>query len=241
MQDDARHWRHRLAPNGTLRAAINLGNPVLAQRHDDGELDGVSVALARALAEHLDLPLELIVFDAAGKVVAALEEDAWDLAFLARDPKRAETIAFTAPYVLIEGTYLVPSDSVYSSVKDLDRANIRIAVGQGAAYDLFLTRTLRHADLVRAPTSAAAVDWFVSQGLEAAAGVRQPLERFAAEHAGYKVVPGRFTVIEQAIALPKRSHEVIAKVTEFLAAAKRNGLIDRALAESEQHDAQIAP
>lgn len=166
--------KRRLAPSGELRAAINLGNPVLAQKSSGGELMGVSVALARALAERIDVPLRLVPFDAAGKVVGALDEDAWDLAFLARDPKRAETICFTDPYVIIEGTYLVSSESSNVSVADLDQKGVRISVGQGAAYDLFLTRTLQHASLVRAPTSTAAVDWFVDQGLEAAAGVRQP-------------------------------------------------------------------
>lgn len=241
MKDDAQHWRQRLAPNGTLRAAINLGNPVLAQRRDDGELGGVSVALARALAEHLELPLECIVFEAAGQVVAALEEHPWDLAFLARDPKRAETICFTEPYVLIEGTYLVPQDTAYSSVNDLDRDGLRLSVGQGAAYDLYLTRTLQRASLVRAPTSAAAVEWFIDQGLDAAAGVRQPLERFAREHDGYRVLPDAFTQIEQAMALPKDREDIAAFVEAFLRGHKSSGFVSTALAESGQADAKVAP
>lgn len=241
MQDEARHWRHRLAPSGTLRAAINLGNPVLAQRHVDGELGGVSVALACALAEHLDLPLEFIVFEAAGKVVAALEEQPWDLAFLARDPKRAETICFTEPYVVIEGTYLVHQDAAYASVENLDRDGLRLAVGQGAAYDLYLTRTLQQASLVRAPTSAAAVDWFVDQQLDAAAGVRQPLEHFAREHEGYRVLQDAFTQIEQAMALPRDREDIVAFVAAFLRDRKSSGFVATALAESGQADAQVAP
>lgn len=241
MQDDARHWRQRLAPNGTLRAAINLGNPVLAQRGDDGELGGVSVALARALAEHLDVPLEFVVFEAAGKVVAALEEHRWDLAFLARDPKRAETIRFTEPYVVIEGTYLVLQDATYHCVEDLDRDGLRLAVGQGAAYDLFLTRSLQRASLVRAPTSAAAVDWFVDQGLDAAAGVRQPLERFAREHDGFRVLPDAFTQIEQAMALPKDREDIADVVDAFLGERKSSGFVASALVDSGQADARVAP
>ncbi|ASK21560.1 MULTISPECIES: transporter substrate-binding domain-containing protein [unclassified Halomonas] len=232
--------KRRLAPGGELRAAINLGNPVLAQKSFSGELTGVSVALARALAEWIDVPLRLVPFDAAGKVVTALGEDAWDLAFLARDPKRAETICFTDPYVIIEGTYLVPRESSNVRVTDLDQEGVRISVGQGAAYDLFLTRTLQCASLVRAPTSTAAVDWFVDQGLEAAAGVRQPLERFAQEHSAYRVLPDAFTQIEQAMALPRDRQDVIAWVESFLQARKANGFVAEALKQSGQEEAKVA-
>lgn len=232
--------RYILAPGGELRAAINLGNPVLAQRDANGELAGVSVALANALAVWLDVPLRLVPFAAAGRVVAALAEDAWDLAFLARDPKRAETICFTEPYVIIEGTYLIPKDTAYTSVEDLDRDGLRLAVGQGAAYDLYLTRTLQQASLVRAPTSAAAVDWFVDQKLAAAAGVRQPLERFARENHGYRVLPDAFTQIEQAMALPRDREEIVSFVDAFLRDRKASGFVAEALAASGQ-DARVAP
>jgi polar amino acid transport system substrate-binding protein len=142
-----------LAPTGTLRAAINVGNPVLAQRDPrGGELSGVSVELARALGSELGVPVQLVTFDAAGKVVAALGSDAWDVAFLARDPTSAAEILFTPPYVLIEGTYLVRDEASFRSVEELDRPGIRIAVGKGAAYDLYLTRALKHAELVRSDT-----------------------------------------------------------------------------------------
>ena len=172
----------QLAPDGVLRAAINLGNPVLAQRGADGEPQGVSVALARALAEELGASLELITFDAAGKVFAALAEDVWRVAFLAIEPVREQQIAFSAPYVAIKGTYLVAADSALTQVAQLDAPGKRIAVGQGAAYDLYLSRTVQHAELVRAPTSAAAVDWFIEQGLDAAAGVRDFLQTRVSAH-----------------------------------------------------------
>ena len=223
-----------VAPSGTLRAAINLGNPVLAQRRANGELAGVSVELARALAKHLDLPLAFVVYEAAGQVVAACEEKAWDLAFLARDPKRAETICFTEPYVIIEGTYLVSKDAPYATVADMDHSEIRIAVGKGAAYDLFLSRTLQHAKLVRAPTSAAAVEWFMERGLDAAAGVRQPLELFANENLGYRVLTDSFTQIEQAMALPREREKSAYIVEDFLRDRKAEGFVMKALAESGQ-------
>ncbi|MBJ7514896.1 MAG: transporter substrate-binding domain-containing protein [Stenotrophomonas sp.] len=192
---------HPLAASGVLRVAINLGNPVLAQG-DAAAPRGVSVWLAGRLAMALGLPHVLHTYPSAGAVVDAVDADAWDLAFLAIDPLRADRIAFSAPYVEIEGTYLVREDSPARSVHDLDRHGVRIAVGDGAAYDLFLRRELREATLQRAPTSAAAIDLFHAQQLDAAAGVRQPLQAWAALHPGHRVLADRFTAIRQAVAVP---------------------------------------
>ena len=230
-----------LAPGGKLRAAINLGNPVLAQRKHDGSLAGVSVALARELATRLEADIDFVVFDAAGKVVSACESQAWDIAFLARDPKRAETIAFTEPYVNIEGTYLVSEDSDIFAIEDMDRSEHTIAVGKGAAYDLYLSRTLQHAQIIRAPTSAEAVTWKVDRALDAAAGVRQPLEHFCTENPGYRVLPGRFTAIEQAMAVPAQNANALAFLQSFLRSAKDSGLIAQALEASGQNPALQAP
>ena len=140
------------APTGKLRAAINQGNTVLAQKGPNGEALGITVDLARELSKRLGLELELITFDAAGKVFEALKRGVWDIAFLAVEPVRAAEIDFTAPYVLIEGTYMVPKDSALKKIEDVDKAGIRIAVATGSAYDLYLTRTIKNATLVRAPT-----------------------------------------------------------------------------------------
>lgn len=228
-----------LAPKGVLRTAINYGNPVLAQRGIDGEPAGVSAALARALAERLGVPVEFITYDAAGKVFAALEQHAWDLAFLAIEPVRAAQLAFSEPYVIIEGTYLLRQDDPAQRVTELDSAGRRIAVGQGAAYDLYLSRTLTQAELVRAPTSAAAIDWFVDQGLDAVAGVRQPLETFAAANPGYRVLADSFTEIRQAMAVPKGHDAAVAYVQTFLDEHLRSGFVARELAASGQGDVRI--
>lgn len=228
-----------LAPQGTLRAAINYGNPVLAQRGADGAPTGVSVALARALAERLGVPLQLITYDAAGKVFAALEQGAWDLAFLATEPVRAAQIDFSEPYVIIEGTYLLREEDPARQVAELDRAGRRIAVGQGAAYDLYLSRTLTQAELVRASTSSAAIDWFVEQGLDAVAGVRQPLETYAAAHPGYRVLADSFTEIRQAMAVPKGRTAAAVFVQAFLDEQLRNGFVARELAASGQGDVRL--
>ena len=226
---------HVIAPGGRLRAAINFGNPVLAQRDPQtGEARGVSVALARELARRLGVPLEIVGYDAAGKVTDALANDAWDVAFLAIDPVRANAIAFTPPYVVIEGAYVVPQSSPLQANDDVDRAGVRIAVGRGSAYDLYLTRTIKHAQLVRAATSPAALDLFLNDKLDAGAGVKQPVVKFAAQHPGLRVLPGRFMVIEQAMALPKGRSAGSAYLASFVEELKASGFVDRALAESGQ-------
>ncbi|MGE8061215.1 transporter substrate-binding domain-containing protein [Pseudomonas sp. NPDC089547] len=225
-----------LAPNGTLRAAINFGNPVLAQPGADGEPHGVSVALAKSLADELGVGLELRTYDAAGKVFAALEENAWTLAFLAIEPVRAAQISFSEPYVLIEGTYLVKADAPYSEVEDLDQPGLRLAVGNGAAYDLYLSRTLQHAELHRADTSAGAVDLFIDQHLDAAAGVRQPLEQVAARNANYRVMQGAFTAIRQAVAVPRGRDAGAAYIRDFVERRLAEGFVRGALLASGQTD-----
>lgn len=230
-----------LACQGTLRAAINLGNPVLAQRNEAGALTGVSVSLAQALAHELGVPLELIPFDAAGKVFAALEGAAWDVAFLAIEPVREAQIAFSSPYVIIEGTYLVAADAPYQEVSELDQPRLRLAVGKGAAYDLFLSRTLKHAELVRADTSAAAVALFLEQGLDAAAGVRQPLQKVATTDPSLRVLKGAFTSIRQAMAVPKGRTAGAAYVQAFIERKKAEGAIHRALVANGQADVTVAP
>lgn len=230
-----------LAPEGVLRAAINYGNPVLAQQAADGSPQGVSVALAKALANELGVELEMITFDAAGKVFAALDQGAWDIAFLAIEPVRAEQIAFSEPYVIIEGTYLVATDSPYTHVDDLDQPGLRLAVGKGAAYDLFLSRTLRHAQLERAGTSAGAVDLYFAQSLDAAAGVRQPLQKVADSHPHYRVLESAFTSIRQAMAVHKPHAAGAAYVRDFVERKKAEGFVSAALAASGQSDVTVAP
>ena len=231
-----------IAPTGHLRAAINFGDPVLAQQDPQtGAPRGVSAALARELGRRLGVPVDFVTYDAAGKVFDALESGAWDVAFLAIDPIRSNEITFTAPYVLIEGTYLVPDASPLRAVEDVDRAGVRVAVGRGSAYDLYLTRALRHAQLVRVTTSADAMDLFLRDGLEAAAGVKQPIVAFAGAHPGLRVLPGRFMVIEQAVGIPKAHDAGAAYVRAFVEEMKASGFIATSLAASGRTGASVAP
>ena len=234
--------RSELAPTGKLRAAINFGNPVLAQKDQaSGEPRGVSVDLARELGRRLGVPVELVTFDAAGKVFDALKTGAWDIAFLAIDPVRAAEIVFTAPYVVIEGTYLVPADSPLRTIQDVDRDGVRVAVGNKSAYDLYLTRTLKRAQLVRVPTSPEAIDVFLKDKLEAAAGVKQPLLQFAKTHPNVRVMDGRFMAIEQAMGTPKGREAGALYLREFVEEMKASGFVARGLEKSGQGDATVAP
>lgn len=235
--------RQAFAPTGKLRASINLGNPILANRHPHtGEPLGVSVDLARELSAHLDLELECVVFDAAGKSVEAVRAEQADIGFFAIDPLRGEGIAFTAPYVLIEGSYLVASTSALQSNDEVDRPGTRVTVGKGSAYDLFLSRELKQAEIVRAPTSPTVVDVYVAQKLDVAAGVKQQLEADLKRYPGHRLLPGRFMVIQQAMGVPKtRGAEAAAYLSRFLEDMKASGFVADALQRHGIQGASVAP
>ncbi|WP_396436109.1 ABC transporter substrate-binding protein [Limnohabitans sp.] len=235
--------RKAFAPTGKLRASINLGNPILANKNPQtGEPFGVSIDLARAFAERLGVDIELVVFDAAGKSVEAVRGEQADIGFFAIDPLRGEGIAFTSPYVLIEGSYLVPEKSPIHSNEEVDRQGIRVTVGKGSAYDLFLTRELKLAEIVRAPTSPTVVDVFVEQMLEVAAGVKQQLEADMNRFSGYRLLPGRFMVIQQAMGTPKsRGSDASTYLAKFVEEMKASGFVAEALHRHGIQGASVAP
>lgn len=223
--------REQLAPTGVLRAAINFGNPILANRHpSSGTPTGVSVELATRLAALLDVQMRFVLYDAAGEVVDGCERDEWDVAFVARDPVRGKGIEQTRPYILIEGAYLVPQHSLIQSNDDVDVAGTRIVVGKGSAYDLFLTRTIQHATILRAPTSPEVVGTMLKEQCDVAAGVRQQLEADAKPLGGLRMLPGRFMVIEQAMGTPKGRIAGAQLLQEFVSYVLGNGFVDAAVA-----------
>ena len=227
-----------LAPTGALRASINLGNPVLAQGTPTAPT-GVTVDIARALASRLGVPVELVCFDAARKSFDAMTEGRADVCFLAVEPAREAEVAFTAPYVVIEGVFVVPEDSVIARTADVDREGVRIGVNEGSAYDLFLSRTLRHASVVRGNDG---IDVFRDLGLEAAAGIKQPLTRFVATHSGFRLLEGRFMEIRQALGTTRtRSAETIQFLRAFVEELKAGGFVADALRRANQPDATVAP
>ena len=229
-------------PTGRLRAAINLGNPILAHAVGEGGAGGVSVDLAREFARRLGVDLELVVVDTAGKSVDAVAGERADIGFFAIDPARGAAIAFTAPYVLIEGSYLVKEESPIRANEDVDRAAHRVVVGKGSAYDLFLTRELRQAQIVRAPSSPAVVPTFLEQGADVAAGVRQQLEADAREKPGLRLLDGRFMVIQQAMGVPKsRGEEAASYLAAFVEEMKAGGFVADALQRHGIEGASVAP
>lgn len=232
-----------LAPSGTLRAAINLGNPILARRDPVSGLPvGVSVDLAQQLAQRLGVPLQMVVLDAAGKAVEAVTNDQADIGFFALDPQRAQGVAFTGAYVQIEGSYLVRQDSPLQHNDEVDVAAHRVVVGKGSAYDLFLSRHLKHAQIVRAPTSPQVVDFFLTQQMEVAAGVKQQLEADAQRVPHVRLLPGRFMVIDQAMGLPKaRGQAATEWLTQFVQQMKVSGFVAQALVRHRIDGASVAP
>ena len=234
--------RAAFCPTGRLRASINLGNPILAGRDPaTGEARGVSVDLARRFAQQLGVPLELVVFDTAGKSVDAVGAQQADIGFFAIDPKRGEQIAFTAPYVLIEGAYLVRGDSPLRDNAEVDRPGRRVVVGQGSAYDLYLTRELKQAAIERAASSPAVVDHFLATGADVAAGVRQQLQADAQRLPGLRLLPGRFMVIRQAMGLPRsRGAQAQAALAQFVEESKAAGFVAQALQRHGIQGASVA-
>ncbi len=192
------------APTGSLRASINLGNPILANKDPaTGQPYGISIDLARNLAKRLGVEVELVVFDTAGKSVDAVKNERADVGFFAVDPLRGAEISFTLPYVLIEGCYMVREASPLQRNEEVDQAGVSVTVGAGSAYDLYLTREIKHAQIVRALSSPAVVDTFIAQNLDVAAGVKQQLEADAKRIPGLRLLPGRFMEIRQAMGTPK--------------------------------------
>lgn len=231
------------APSGVLRASINVGNPILANiQADTGKPAGVSVDLAGELAHRLGVPLELVVFKSAGESVNAVANELADVGFFAIDPERGAQIAFTGPYVVIAGAYLVREDSPLRSHEEVDQPGHRVAVGRGSAYDLYLSRELKAAAIVRAPTSPTVVDTFLAENLEVAAGVRQQLEADAQRVAGLRLLDGNFMQIRQAMGLPKSRGSAAAEYLHaFVEAMKKSGFVAQALERHHIQGAAVAP
>jgi polar amino acid transport system substrate-binding protein len=227
-----------LAPTAKLRAAINLGNIVLAQGTDDAPR-GITVDLARELARRSGLPLELVPFHGAGKVFEAV--GSWDIAFLAIEPVRAAEIAFTAPYVIIEGVYVVPESSALKSVDDVDRGGIRIAVNKGSAYDLFLTRTLKNAELVRAEGIDGSHELFLKQKLDVLAGLKPRLVSDAQKLPGARVLDGQITGVQQACGTTKARVAGAKYLGEFIEEVKRSGLVAKTIDKHGVKGVNVAP
>ncbi|MDI3419420.1 transporter substrate-binding domain-containing protein [Streptomyces luteolus] len=229
---------HDLAPTGVLRVAVNLGNPVLAQGTPEAPA-GVTVDIAREAGARLGVPVSFTCFDAARKSYEEMAAGRADLCFLAVEPAREADVAFTAPYVVIEGVYAVPADSPLTTVEDVDREGVRIGVKRGSAYDLYLSRTLRRASVVRGEEG---VDVFVAEGLEVGAGIRQPMTEYVAGHPELRLIEGRFMQIRQAVGTARsRAPETVAFLRELVEELKGSGFVGAALERSGRPGDLVAP
>lgn len=240
MQCSISEVARNLAPSGVLRVALNFGNPGLV--HDDvqtGAPSGLAVDLAQDLARELELDIEFVRFEAALQVMNALDEERWDMAFLAVSPKRLECLQFTRPYLVVPGTCLVRGDSPLRTCKSVDQDGLRIAVGAGSVSDHYLSRHLGHASLVREPTSAGAIDLFVEQSLDAVAGLQSCLAAHANPDTGYRLLDGHFMMIEHAIATPRRRTLGWAYLASYTERMKACRFIEQSLARRPQSGARV--
>jgi polar amino acid transport system substrate-binding protein len=234
--------RSDFAPTGTMRVGINHGNLVLAQKNaTTGEVKGVAVDMAHELGRRLGVPVELVQYTSAGQMTDALAAGAWDVAFLAREPGRAGEIGFTAPHLLIEGTYLVPAGAAYTRVPEVDRAGVRIAVSEKSAYDHFLTRNIKHATLVRGAGNSAGLGLLQAGKADVIAGVRQLLLMDQVKLPGSKVLDDRFMVIEQAMGMPRGRDAGLQYAKEFIEDVKASGFVARSLEKSGVRGVPVAP
>ena len=233
--------RADLAPTGKLRAGINLGNGVIATRDPaTGSPRGIAVNIARELGRRLDVPVEYVVFEQARNAVDAMQAGAIDVVFVAIEPVRAAVIDFTAPYAEIAGTYAVPPGSKIRTMDEIDRAGVRISVVARSNYDLFLTRTLKNAQLVRANTTQGSADEFVAGKVDALAGVKQRVDDAVARFPGARALDGRFMSIRQAIGMSKGRPAGLAYLKDFVEDVKASGLVAREIEQAGLRDATVA-
>lgn len=234
--------RSELAPTGKLRVGINYGNFLLVlQDTTSGEPQGIAPDLARELGRRAGVPVEFVRFDQAGKMADAVRGGVWDIAFLAAEPARADEIAFTAAYLEIEATYLVPAGSPISAIEEVDRPGVRIAVADKAAYDLYLSRTLKHAQLVRAEGLDGSYKLFVAQKLDVLSGLKPRLLIDLEKLPGARILDGRFTAVQQGIGTPKARAAAAAFLRAFVEEAKSAGLVAQAIARHGVRGVSVAP
>jgi polar amino acid transport system substrate-binding protein len=214
-----------LTPQGKLRVGVNLSNFLLVQRNDDGSIRGIVPDLALEIGRRIGAEVELVKYEKVGEVAEGGKRGEWDIAFIGAEPQRAKDIDFTAPYVEIEATYLVPAGSPIKSIDDVDRPGVRIAVSDRSAYDLWLTRNIKHAELKRVEGLEGSYQLFVKEQLEVLAGLKPKLLEDAARLPGSRILDGRFTSVQQAIGTPKGRPEGFAYLRQFADDVKASGLV----------------
>ena len=234
--------RSELAPTGRLRVGINAANFLLVTNYVPGtDPHGVAPDLGRELARLLDVPVEFVVYDSPGKLAEAGKTGVWDVAFLGNEPQRASEIAFTAPYLEIPVTYLVPDGSPIRAIEDVDREGVRVAVMEKSAYDLFLTRHLKHAQLQRATSIDASYQLFVQENLDALAGLKPRLVIDAEKLPGANVLEGQVTSVKQSAGTLHGRDSGAQYLREFIEQAKSSGLVARLIEHYGVRGVSVAP
>ena len=234
--------KSELAPSGKLRVGVNLGNFLLVNKDAaTGELRGVVPDLAQELGRRLGTPVELVTSPGAGQVADGAKAGAWDIAFIGAEPQRAEEISFTPAYLEIPATYLVPAGSAIRSLAEVDRKGVRIAVSARSAYDLYLSRNLKHATLVRAEGIPASYDLFVKEKLDVLSGLLPRLTADVARLPGARILDGKFTAVQQAIGTPKARGAAAAYLQAFVADIKSSGLVARLIEKHGARGVNVAP
>jgi polar amino acid transport system substrate-binding protein len=239
MSDQA---RKELAPTGTLRAGINLSNFLLVTgRSPAGDPEGVAPDMAKAIGAELGVPVRLVPFKSPGELGDQVGKDVWDIGLIGAEPQRAERIAFTAAYVEIEATYMVPEGSPIKSIADVDRKGVRIAVSARSAYDLWLENNIRNATLVRATGLDAAYEKFVADRLDVLAGLRPGLLKDMAKAPGMKILDGKFTAVQQAVGTARPNAAGAAFLAAFVEKAKKSGLVGGLIERHKVKGLSVAP
>ena len=230
-----------LTPTGKLRAGINFQNPLLTTLGPNGEQGGVAVEFAHELARRLAVPLEIIPYKSAGALADAVTSDAWDISVLGDEPERAKVIAFATPLTEIEATYLVPSGSPIRSIDEVDRPGVRIVSPAKSAYDLYLTRTIKNAQLVQIAGTTAAQEHFVREKLDALAGLKPSLLDVAPTLPGSRILDGHFTVVRHTVGMPRGRDAAAAYLRELVEDVKASGLVKKWIEKSGVKGLSVAP
>jgi polar amino acid transport system substrate-binding protein len=230
-----------LAPSGKVRIGINFQNILLTRKDPvTGEAGGIALDLAHELGRRLGVPVEIVPFTTAGNLAEGVKTGAWDIAFLASEPQRADVIAFTAPYLEIETTYLVPPGSPFRRVEDVDRDGVRVAAGAKGGPDLAASRTLKRAQIIRAPTTPAAAEMFVRDKLDALVGLKPRLVEDSQRLPGSRILEGRLSVVGQAVGTHKNREAGAKYLAAFVEDIKASGLVARVIEKNGVQGVTVA-
>jgi polar amino acid transport system substrate-binding protein len=231
-----------LAPSGRIRVGLNYQNFLLVLKDaPDGSPAGIASDMGRELGRRAGLPVDFVRFEKAGLLADAVSDDAWDVAFLGAEPQRADKIAFSAAYLEIPVTFLVPPGSPIRDIAEVDREGVRIAVAEKSAYDLFLTRSMKHAKLLRVPGIPESYQLFAGEKLEALSGLKPQLVADAERMPGSRVLEGQATAVQQAAGVPRARSHAAAWLKALIEDLKASGFVERTIRKHGVRGVTVAP